>query len=161
MYSFSKHQFSNFGKYLSEKEGINFADIELEMFYGGLHEPSNRFISSCVNKLKNNEPLKLTEGFQKRDIIRVEDVVSILERIIETEYVIGYQVLPIGSGESHSIREIITYMKGQIGSESELKFGAIESRDNEPDTLANIEWYKDINYNLQYSYFEGLKEECL
>ena len=43
MYSFSKSMFDNFGAFYAEKQGINFYDLKLEMFYGA-DEPSDRFI---------------------------------------------------------------------------------------------------------------------
>ena len=156
VYSFTKAKFSDFGKFLSIKDGINFADLRLEMFYGGKNEPDSRFLKNCRIKLKNNEVLELTEGKQKRDIVRIEDILAIILRLLESNYVKGYKVLPIGSGEQHSIAEIVGYMKEKMNSDSELKFGAIPSRDREPDTIADISWYKDIDYKLQYGFFDGL-----
>lgn len=159
-YSFTKSKMSDFGKFFSDNEGINFIELQLEMFYGGMYEPSGRFLRSCADKLLKGDPLELTSGYQKRDIIRVEDIVSIIDSLIKSQYAKGYKVLPVGSGEQHSIREIITYMKDMSKSNSELKFGAVPSRAGEPDTLADISWYKDIEYEMQYSFFEGLRQEC-
>lgn len=160
LYSYTKKKFSEFGQYLSVKDGINFIDLQLEMFYGGLFEPGNRFISSCRIKLQKGIPLDLTKGTQKRDMIRVEDISAIICRLIESNYVSGYKSLPVGSGEQHPIKEVIKYMHNVIGSKSELHFGAIPSRKGEPDTLADISWYDDIGYKLKFSFFDGLKEEC-
>ena len=160
LYSFTKQKYGEFGRFLCETDHINFADLKLEMFYGGLFEPENRFVSSCVKKLKNNEPISLTEGKQRRDLIRVEDVVEIISTLISSDYLNHYMSLPIGSGESHSIIEILEFLKKEMDSESELLFGDIPSRIGEPNTQANISWYRDINYRLRYSFFEGLKEEC-
>lgn len=160
LYSFTKHKLAEFGRYFSDTDGIKFADLQLEMFYGGMFEPPNRFISSCREKLIHNEDIELTEGNQRRDMIRVEDVVQIISRLVNSNYIKGFVSLQIGSGENHSIREVLEYMKEQLDSASELKFGAVESRLGEPDTLANIDWYKEIGYQLKYGFFEGLKEEC-
>ena len=158
-YSFTKAKMSDFGKFFSENEDINFVELRLEMFYGGLSEPRGRFLRSCADKLLMNEPLELTSGYQKRDIIRVEDIVGIIDTLMSSDYAKGYKILPVGSGEQHSIREIINYMKEKSGSASELKFGAIPSRAGEPDTLADTSWYDEIGYSMKYSYFEGLKQE--
>lgn len=160
LYSYTKKKFSEFGEYLSARDGINFIDLQLEMFYGGLFEPNNRFISSCRVKLQKNDPLDLTAGTQKRDMIRVEDISAIICKLVELKYVNGYRSLPIGSGEQHPIKDVIQFMHDAIGSSSELNFGAIPSRKGEPDTVADISWYDDIGYKLQFSFFEGLKEEC-
>ena len=159
-YSFTKNSYSEFGSFFCKTDDINFADLKLEMFYGGLFEPENRFISSCIKKLSNNEVISLTEGNQKRDIVRVEDVVSIISELISSDYIRHYMSLPVGSGENHSIKEILEFMKREMDSKSELRFGDIQSRENEPDTLADISWFKDIGYNLKFSFFEGLSAEC-
>ena len=160
LYSFTKHKFSDFGRFLSMKDGISFLELKLEMFYGGINEPINRFMNSCRIKLKNNEIIELTSGIQKRDVVRVEDVVGIMEKLIENNCYTGYSVLPVGSGEQHSIKEIVEYMKEIIGSKSVLEFGAITDRQGEPDTLASINWYSRINYKIKYSFWEGIKDFC-
>ncbi len=158
VYSFTKHEFAVFGKFLSEKDHVNFINLELEMFYGGAYEPLSRFMNSCFTRLKANEPLALTNGTQTRDIVRVEDVVDIISWIINEKPFIGYRDLPIGSGESHSIREMVTFMKDNLGSDSALNFGAVESREGEPDTLADISWMGAYGRKLKYSYWNGLAE---
>lgn len=160
VYSFTKAKFSDFGKYLSDKDKINFADLRLEMFYGGLNEPDGKFIRSSMLKLIKGEPLDLTEGTQRRDLIRVEDVLSLIDLLIKTDYVKGYKVMPVGVGESHSIREIIRFIAKCCDSKSDIRFGTIESRVGEPDTIADITWYKDIDFEAKYSYFDGLNDEC-
>ncbi len=158
LYSFTKHKFSDFGRFLSEKDGIVFLELKLEMFYGGRREPINRFMNSCLTKLCDNECLSLTSGKQKRDLIRVEDAVAIMERIIEKDCFSGYNVLPVGTGEQHSIKEVVEFMKKEIGSNSEVKFGALPDREGEPDTLADIGWYSQIDYRMKYSYFDGVRD---
>lgn len=158
MYSFTKSKFSEFGRYLSERGKINFAELLLELFYGGENEPASRFMNSCAHKLANNEDIQLTEGNQKRDIVRVEDVEQIISTLLRCNYVSGYMKLPVGSGEQHSIREIVEFMKKSMGSASKLRFGAIPSREGEPDTLADITWYKELDYTLKHSFFEGLED---
>lgn len=160
VYSFTKAKFSEFGKYLSKKEKINFIDLRLEMFYGGMEEPEDKFMKSSILKLARGVRLDLTEGTQKRDLIRVEDILSLIELLIKTGYVHGYRTLPAGSGENHSIREIIRFMSECCESESETRFGAVQNREGEPDTLADITWYQDIGFELRYPYFEGIKDEC-
>lgn len=157
MYSFTKHKFSSFGKYCCENNKLNFVDLQLEMFYGGLFEPQNRFLNACKIKMQKNEDIQLTQGLQKRDIIRVEEVVNIINKLIVSDYIKGYMVLPVGSGENHSIRDIVIYMKNEMQSSSNLIFGAVPDRKGEPDTLADIRWYNDIGFKLQYSFYDGLR----
>jgi len=160
IYSFTKAKFSDFGRYLSEKDGINFADLRLEMFYGGEFEPDSKFIKSCILKLCSGDELSLTEGKQKRDIIRVEDILVLVDILIKSTYINECKILPVGSGESHSIREMVEHMAQYCLSDSQIKFGAIESRKGEPDTLADISWYQDIGFKPKYGFYDGLENEC-
>lgn len=161
MYSFSKAKLAEFGQFFSAIGKINYIDLKLEMFYGGYLEPKDRFISSCVYKLLRDEDLILTSGVQTRDIVRVEDVVGIVEKIIQDNYFAGYKSLPVGVGEAYSIQEIVNYMKKELNSNSNICLGALRERVWEPNTLANISWYADIGYKLKYHFFDGLKEECM
>lgn len=161
IYSFTKNKLSEFGKYLSEKDGINFADLKLEMFYGGDNEPENRFLKNVKLKLLENAPIPLTSGSQKRDIVQVTDIVNIIDLLLKTDYVQGFRELPIGSGENRSIKEIVTFMKTVLNSSSELCFGDVPERNGEPDTLADISWLGDIGYKISRSFLDGLKQECL
>ena len=130
------------------------------MFYGGDFEPDSRFLRSTINKLYNNEQILLTSGTQKRDLIRVEDALDILSGIVSGNITFEdhYNLIPVGTGENHSIREIVEFLKEQTGSSSELVFGARPDREGgEPDTLADMSWYTGRGLSLKYGYFEGLK----
>lgn len=160
MYSFTKSKFADFGEFFCDNEEINFVNLNVEMFYGGFNEPDNRFIKSCALKLIQNIDLDLTIGTQKRDIIHMEDVTHLISALMNTNYIKGYRSLDVGSGINHSVREIIEFMKQEMNSCSRLNYGVIQSRVGEPSTVAKIDWYKDINYQMKYSYYEGLKNEC-
>ena len=159
VYSFSKNKFAEFGKYLSEHGQIDFIELKLEMFFGGEHEKSERFIKNCVLKLKRNELLELTDGTQIRDMIRVEDVIEVIVKILKETDWKGYHQFSLGYGEAHSIRETVEYMKSIIHSNSKLHFGALPMRRGEQDSVADVSWLKDIDYHFQYSWSTGLKKE--
>ena len=160
VYSYTKSKLSEMGRFFSQRSEIKFYDLKLEMFYGGDFEPDSRFLRSMIGKLAANETILLTSGTQKRDLIRVEDVLEILSGIISGKIVLEdhYNLLPVGTGENHSIREIIEFLKEQLGSSSELVFGARPDREGgEPDTLADMSWFTGRGLSLKYGYFEGLK----
>ncbi len=160
VYSYTKSKLSEMGRFFSERSEIRFFDLKLEMFYGGDFEPDSRFLRSTINKLYNNEQILLTSGTQKRDLIRVEDALDILSGIVSGKITFEdhYNLIPVGTGENHSIREIVEFLKKKTGSSSELVFGARPDREGgEPDTLADMSWYTGRGLSLKYDYFEGLK----
>lgn len=163
IYSKTKAMLSDLARNYVENYNINFYDMQLEMFYGGVCEPLNRFIPSCIEKMVFNEVVDLTSGTQKRDLIHVEDIGRVIKGVISKhnkEYHKFY-TLPVGTGVNYSIKEIMLFLKDVLESKSKLNFGAIESRRNEPDTLANISWYKKYDIHLKYDVFDGLKECCM
>ena len=158
LYSLIKNQLSEIMEGIALKEKINFANLRLEMFYGGEYVGHKTFFDSIVSSMRKNEIIDVTDGEQRRDIIRVEDVVRLIETIINSDYISGYMNLDVGSGENAKMREIEVFLKELCKSESVIRFGAIPKRENEPSTLSDISWYKNIGFQLQYSFWEGLED---
>lgn len=154
MYSFSKKELSEFGRFFSEKHNMNFVELKLEMFYG-VDEPRDRFVSRFLYKMKKNERLELTIGTQKRDIIYIDDVIESIVFLIGKELK-GYWKIPIGTGEGPTIRQVIEYMHNVTESKSELCFGAIPMRQNEPDSIADISILKELGFQIKYSWQAGI-----
>lgn len=153
LYSFTKEQFSLLGRFLAEKELISFVSLRCEAIYGP-DEPENRFISRVIRLLKNNQPIELTEGCQCRDFIWIDDVVSILLHLLNAELspiseISGskkFAEVPVGSGTAPSIRELVTFLREKLNSKSELKWGAIPLRHNEPDLCADLSIIQKTGY---------------
>lgn len=156
LYSYTKKKVADFGKIVSDRYDVNVMNCQPEMFYG-YDEPEGRFISNCINKMKSGETLNLTEGTQIRDIIHVSDVVEIIMKIIDKEPQ-GYNDIPIGTGEGASIKEIVEYIHECTASKSELRFGAVLSRKNEPDCIADTDKLFSIigRYDFKYNWRSGI-----
>lgn len=158
LYSFSKKQFAKYGEFYSKRYGITFLNLLLEMFYGE-DEPGDRFLIASAKKLIQGEELLLTEGVQKRDIIYIDDVCAAIILLMEAGLE-GFQSIPVGSGEAPTIKEIVQYMYEVTGSRSRVNFGAIPSRANEPDCIADIRYLKTLGFRPQYMWKQGLKHLC-
>lgn len=138
---------------------MNFYNLKLQMFYGP-HEPRERFLPMCIEKLYHNEPLLLTAGTQKRDIIYIKDICGVIIHILamERHTQSGYLQIPVGTGFGSSLREIVEYLKTITGSKSELHFGAVPMRPNEPDCIADTAMLERLGYTIQYGWKDGLRE---
>lgn len=142
MYSFSKSIFGSFGAFYVEKQGINFYDLKLQMFYGA-DEPSDRFISLVVHNMLMGKEVNTTLGTQKRDIIWVEDIVRAVAMVLHAN-ISGYHEVPVGTGVAPSISEIVEYIWEETGFCAELNKGAIPMRENEPDCVADTSFLSGI-----------------
>ena len=142
MYSFSKKMFSEFGRFYVEKHGITFNNLLLEMFYGA-DEPKNRFLPSIIMKMITGEPVEVTVGTQHRDIINSEDIVKAIMLVFNSN-LHGFHEIPVGTGESPTISEIVDFIWERTGKKSEVHKGAIPMRENEPDCIADTSILKSI-----------------
>ncbi len=146
LYAFTKSQFSDLGKFLVKQGKISFISFRCEAIYGP-DEPSNRFISNVISKLKTDSPLALTVGTQHRDFVWIHDVVdALLFCAAITNREKNFLEIPMGSGAAPEIREIVTFLKDQLHSRSELCFGAVPMRENEPDLCADLTLLRSLGY---------------
>ena len=156
LYSFTKKQFAEFGKFYAAQYGITFFNVALEMFYGE-DEPRDRFLVGCCHKMLDGEELLLTRGTQKRDVIYIEDVCNAI-RFLLTVNLTGFQNIPLGSGMAVSIRELLEYMHTALNSGSRLVFGAVPSRKNEPDCVADMGLLSSMGFYPEHTWKSGIAE---
>lgn len=137
-YAKSKHYFSKVCEEFSKKTLGNFQFIDLitHTIYG--HSLANKdFISQIITQcLDDISDLKLTSGFQKRDFIYIDDVISsillIISKISGIEQSVRYE---LGSGIGRTIKEVVMTIHSLSNSKSNLRFGALAYRTGEPMNL--------------------------
>ncbi len=159
LYSLTKKQFSELGEFYSKTGSVQFVNIMLEAFYGS-DEPKNRFIHSSISKLLADKNLDVTEGRQRRDYIAIDDVVAVLCFLAKTDSIKNnFENISLGSGTSPSIREILEYLKDTCNSKSEIHFGAVQARLNEPSTVADLTRLRELGYKKEMTYWkDGMKK---
>ena len=156
LYTYTKKQFNEMGKFFSDKYGMEFINIELENYFGE-HEPKNRFLPSVIEKLKNDEDVPLTQGEQLRDFVYVNDVINAILLLTYKKDVPPYLDMPLGSGAAPSIKEFVTYIKRIMNSKSNLQFGKVPLRPNEPSSYANLAIYHMLGGEIEFSWQDGIK----
>lgn len=158
-YSFCKNQFLDLCKFYNRQNTENIINVRLENFYGP-DEPRNRFLPSVIEKLKCNEDVKLTEGFQHRDFIYIDDVVDGLMQVFSfyQDKKEGFADVPLGTGVAPTIREVVEFCKKECGSSSKLLFGAVPLRWNEPDSVADLHKLQEIGFKPKYDWQTGMRK---
>jgi nucleoside-diphosphate-sugar epimerase len=130
-YALTKRQFQEW-LYL-RKNGIKVINMQLEHFYGPGASPTN-FITTMINKLKNNElQIDLTLGEQQRDFIYIDDVVNAYLTVIEKQDLIvaPYTSFQVCTNQLISVKKLMIVLKDLTESSSMLNFGAVPYRKNE------------------------------
>lgn len=157
MYSFSKKILNEFGRFYTEKQGMDYISLNLEMFYGA-DEPENRFLPGIIRKMIRGEDVNVTLGTQKRDIIKADDVVNAVQSIAFNKEIKGYKEIAVGTGEGPTISEIVDYLWEISGRRSVVNKGAIPMRDNEPDSVADVTEIKKLVEWEPVKWKQGLKD---
>ena len=156
IYALTKNQLKDW-LYFRRNE-IKTINMQLEHFYGEGCSNSN-FVTAMIDRLKNNDPIiDLTSGEQQRDFIYYEDVVNAFETVIQkSDEISTNSNFQTGSGEHISIKELMLFLKKEIGSSSVLNFGAIPYRENElMKSEINIEPLKSLGWKPKYGIKKGL-----
>ncbi len=156
-YALTKNQFCQWGQLYAESERLQFINLQLEHFYGP-NAPNSHFLVRVIEKLRKNEELRLTAGTQRRDFIYIADVLCVYDKVLDCSFAESYLDIPVGTGDAPSIREVVEYLKDCTCSSSELYFGAIPMRKNEPSSQCNIKKLKEIDAIPLVGWRDGMKQ---
>jgi len=152
-YSLSKHQLGDWGYYFAKKYGFVFVNVLMEQFYG---PNDGRFLSFVVNKLMNDKPLDLTTCEQRRDLIQVDDAADGVFFLSQCDLK-GSIDVPMGFGDAPILKDVVLFCKDKIGSQSQINFGAVPMRENEPMLCeADISMIKSLGYVPKTKWQDGL-----
>lgn len=161
LYSLSKNQLLQWGKFFSIHENIRFGNIRLEHFYGPNDDPL-KFSTYVINSCLGNVPeLKLTKGEQKRDFIYIDDVVSAYIILLDkmSSLSSSFFEFDVGSGQSITIREFVETVHQLTASKSHLAFGALPYREGEVmHSKADITELEALGWQCRYDIETGLKQ---
>lgn len=156
-YSLTKKQFSEWGKYLSDKYNICFINVCTEYMYGQ-GDNIDKFLMQLIIKCLNNEKnIPLTKGEQMRNFIYIDDLVNAYEILLNKNLQAGYHEYHLGTNENISIKELANKIKYLTKSKSKLDFGAIPYRKNElMNSECNLDGLQKLGWTPKISLDEGL-----
>jgi CDP-paratose synthetase len=159
-YALSKSQFAHWGRLIVNKKSSNltFLNIRLQQFYGPGDDKTKlpgHILHSCFSNVTN---LKLTSGNQLRDFIYIEDVLAAFLVVVKNiESFEQYSEIELGTGNSITVKEFVQTVHSLLGSSTNLLFGAIPSRDNEPEEcVADLNVLLGLGWEPNFSLVDGL-----
>jgi CDP-paratose synthetase len=159
-YVISKKAFIQFANSMIGGTDLFFVNLPLEQMYGP-GDDSKKFISYLIGVFKENKAyVDLTTGDQKRDLIYVLDVVDCYTCILNNLHQLEsqYSNLPIGSGASIEIKDLVRLVKKFCNASTELRFGTLPQRKNEiMDSKADISKLLKFGWKPKYDLNEGLR----
>jgi nucleoside-diphosphate-sugar epimerase len=113
---------------------IPVVNLRLFTLFGPM-EPPRRLIPSAIRAGLAGEAISLTGGEQTRDFVYVQDAVSAMLRAATADLPSG-ETINIASGRATAVRDAVEMIQRRTGGRSELRFGAIPYRPDEPMKLS-------------------------
>ena len=129
LYSASKYSAEVFLHFLSQKTQIPLQILRISNVFGE-GQSESMFVPQLIKSCLRNQTFEMTFGEQKRDYIYVQDVIHAI--IASTNNNLHkFEILNLASGNSIKIRDLAKLIHDLVGSNSEIKFGAIPYRTDE------------------------------
>ena len=124
--------------------------------------PQSMFVAEAAACAARGAPFQMTDGMQRRDLIYVTDVVEGLLAAARAHDAVG-KVFNLGSGTSHSMRDVAQTLWRISGTSAELQIGARPRLTGDVmETRANIDRARCIlGWEPQVGLDEGLQSTWL
>jgi len=125
-------------------------------FLYGPHEDPVRPFPFVIRALLRGEPAPCSEGTQVLDYLHVEDVASALVTVLHS----GFRgPVNVGSGVSHTLRQVFQTIGNQIGRAELLQFGARPGPTPPHRLWANTRRLNEkLGWSPRYDLSSGLKQ---
>lgn len=157
-YADSKIQAENLCKSYHRFFGVKSIIVRPFNLYGkGQH---SIFLISTILKQAKSGIINLQSSKPKRDYIYIDDMVSAYMKIIHMDN-LDFEIFNIGSGISHSVREIAEMINRAYGEKLIINYSELERPDEVENTVSNIQKAKSVlHWEPQITMEEGIKR-CL
>lgn len=125
----------------------------------GYYEDSQNLIPSIVLGALRNQPIALSSPNNVRDFIFIEDVVDLFTRIITQEHAYRGEMFNAGSGEQHSIQEVVGTVEKVLGRRLDVRYGQRPSYYKEPKVFVadNTKAREAFGWEVKHSFASGIQ----
>jgi nucleoside-diphosphate-sugar epimerase len=155
-YAAAKWSVSGYARMFSTLYQIPVVVAKIFMVYGPGQSDCTKLIPCVITSLLRGEVPRLSSGARLVDWIYVDDVVDGLIKCAQTAGIDGH-TLELGSGEFHTIREVVEQVSELVASKANMQFGALADRPMERVRKADItESYKLMGWQPSTSLQAGL-----
>jgi len=112
---------------------------------------TNNLIYYAINRLKQSKPIRCTKLEQKWDYIYIDDLIRVI--VLITENINKSDIIPIGSGEVHTLKFYVMTIAKILGKTNLVKIGALPYKNNFIDnSLPNIIKIKKLGFRPEHKF---------
>jgi len=135
-YAASKWAGSLYAEMFSELFGVSLVTLRLFMVYGPGQRDLAKLVPYTILSLLRGEAPELTSGTREIDWVYIDDVAAAYAAAAFAADVDG-DVFDIGSGELHSVRDVVERLSRLLAPEAAPRFGAVGDRPGEQVRVAD------------------------
>lgn len=136
-YAIARWAASSYARMFDSVFGTPTVVVRLFMVYGPGQRDERKLVPSVIRSLQRDRAPELTSGSRRMDWIYIDDAVEALVAAADAPD-LGGSTIDVGSGELHTIREVVETLMRLSGSAREPVFGALPDRPGEVVRVADL-----------------------
>lgn len=121
-YAVTKLAAELFLKNFSQENKMPIISLRLFTPYG-YYEDSQRLIPYIIQNAISNKKIELVAPDNARDFIFIEDVINLFLKIIKSNHKYYGEIFNVGSGERHSVKDIVNITEKILGKKLDISYG--------------------------------------
>lgn len=137
-YAVSKAASHLYGDHYRVATGLEVVNLQIFMVYGPATPDETKLIPYVVNQLLAGGTPELTSGTRLVDWVHVGDVAEGIVRCAQVATA-PTEPVPLGTGQLHSVRQVVEWLVEVAGSSVEPRFGSLADRADEVVRAAEVE----------------------
>ena len=148
-YGLSKQMIENSIQFEHRVSGLNYLIFRPSNPYGHGQNIHGRqgLIAVALGRILEGEPITIWgDGSSVRDYIYIDDLTHIVSVLINSG--IMNKIINIGSGEGHSVNQIVAILKEVVSEEVKVDYTPSRKNDVSNMILSNEELYKYVDFKL-------------
>ena len=148
-YGLSKQMIENSIQFEHRVSGLNYLIFRPSNPYGHGQNIHGRqgLIAVALGRILEGEPITIWgDGSSVRDYIYIDDLTHIVSVLINSG--IMNKIINIGSGEGHSVNQIVAILKEVVSEEVKVDYTPSRKNDVSNIILSNEELYKYVDFKL-------------
>lgn len=161
LYAATKNALTKIMEYYSSKREVTTVELILFTPYGE-KDHNEKLIPYIIRNALENRFIDLTEGFQKLNLVYVEDIATAFINSLQLCESKSHIKLEIGNIRSYSIRDVVTVIEDILGTHINVRWNAIVSNKVlDSDSLVVLDPYDNerlLNWKPKYDIYTGLRK---
>jgi nucleoside-diphosphate-sugar epimerase len=161
LYAATKNALTKIMEYYSSKREVTTVELILFTPYGE-KDHNEKLIPYIIRNALENRFIDLTEGFQKLNLVYVEDIATAFINSLQLCESKSHIKLEIGNTRSYSIRDVVTVIEDILGTHINVRWNAIVSNKVlDSDSLVVLDPYDNerlLNWKPKYDIYTGLRK---